>query len=85
MSETNDECGAYRFNAVPTATSNGFYLLSEIEWDTDEQTDAEELPTEVTIPDGDINPYSDDIEDALSEYLSSVYGFCHKGFRYRHV
>ena len=44
-------------------------------WDTDEPKDLESLPTEIPIPDG-----MED-EDEISDYLSDVTGFCHKGFR----
>lgn len=46
-----------------------------IQWDIDpEDDDGVELPNEITIP--------NDIEDeeAISDYISEVTGFCHKGF-----
>lgn len=43
-----------------------------IEWDVDEED--VKLPTEIEIPDG----MTDD--EAISDYLSDVMGFCHKGF-----
>ena len=46
----------------------------DIIWDVDCQEDLEGLPTEVEIPDG-----MD--EDDISDYLSDVTGFCHKGYR----
>ena len=45
------------------------------QWDIDpEGDDGGELPNEITIP--------NDIEDeeAISDYISDVTGFCHKGF-----
>lgn len=45
-----------------------------IEWDVDCQEDLESLPTEIEIPEG-----MEDKED-ISDYLSDVTGFCHKGF-----
>ena len=45
-----------------------------IEWDVDNEEDLEMLPTEIDIPDGMEN------EDEISDYLSDVTGFCHKGF-----
>ena len=45
------------------------------QWDIDpEDDDGVELPNEITIP--------NDIEDeeAISDYISDVTGFCHKGF-----
>lgn len=45
-----------------------------IEWDVDENTELlEDLPTEIEIPNG-----MDD--DKISDYLSDISGFCHKGF-----
>lgn len=49
-----------------------------IDWDID-QEDIEngvDLPTEIEIP-ADIDP---DDDDAISDYLSDVTGFCHNGF-----
>lgn len=43
-----------------------------IEWDVD--FDESELPTEIDIPDG-----MED-EDEISDYLSDVTGWCHRGF-----
>lgn len=46
-----------------------------IQWDIDpEDDDGVELPNEITIP--------NDIEDeeTISDYISDVTGFCHKGF-----
>ena len=45
-----------------------------IEWDVDSEEDLESLPTEVNIP-----PELTDI-DEISDYLSDLTGFCHKGF-----
>ena len=47
----------------------------DIEWDVDCQEDLEDLPTEIKIPEG-----LEDEED-ISDYISDVTGFCHKGFR----
>lgn len=46
-----------------------------ITWDVDFEEDRETLPTEIEIPD-DI---ADD-DDAISDYLSDVTGFCHLGY-----
>lgn len=43
-------------------------------WDADCKKDLEFLPTEIEIPKG-----LED-EEAISDYLSDVTGFCHKGF-----
>ena len=45
-----------------------------IEWDADSEEDLKSLPTEVNIP-----PGLTDI-DEISDYLSDLTGFCHKGF-----
>jgi hypothetical protein len=45
-----------------------------IDWDIDYEEDRESLPTEIEIP-ADMED-----EDEISDYLSDVTGFCHKGF-----
>ena len=45
-----------------------------IEWDVDSEEDLKLLPTEIDIP-----PELTDI-DEISDYLSDLTGFCHKGF-----
>lgn len=45
-------------------------------WDVDYPDELDDLPAEVTIP----QDLGDD-EDAISDYLSDVTGFCHKGFQ----
>lgn len=46
-----------------------------IEWDTDGDKEIfEDLPKEIEIPDGMT-------EDEVSEYLSDITGFCHKGYQ----
>lgn len=47
---------------------------TNIQWNVDDPKDLELLPTEIDIPDG-----MDD-EDEISDYISDVTGFCHKGF-----
>lgn len=44
-------------------------------WDIDDGDDVQ-LPTEIEIPDS----MSGADEDEISDYLSDVTGFCHKGF-----
>ena len=39
-------------------------------WDVDSEKDLEFLPTEIEIND----------EDEISDYISDITGFCHKGF-----
>lgn len=45
-----------------------------IVWDVDDPEDLEDLPTEIDIP-SDMED-----EDEISDYISDVTGFCHKGF-----
>ena len=46
-----------------------------IKWDVDTEEELEDLPTEIEIPN------NIDIEDdAISDCLSGVTGFCHYGF-----
>lgn len=53
-------------------------LATEIKWDTDGDTEAlASLPTEVEIPQ-DIADQDDD--DAISDWLSDTFGYCHFGF-----
>lgn len=49
--------------------------IVNIEWDTDGDKEIfEDLPKEIEIPDGMT-------EDEVSEYLSDITGFCHKGYQ----
>lgn len=47
----------------------------DIDWDVDSEDERDSLPSEIEIPEG-----MEDEED-ISDYLSDVTGFCHKGFR----
>lgn len=47
---------------------------THILWDVDHKSDLKRLPKEIDIPAG----MSDDEE--ISDYLSDVTGFCHRGF-----
>lgn len=47
---------------------------THILWDVDHKSDLKRLPNEIDIPAG----MSDDEE--ISDYLSDVTGFCHRGF-----
>ena len=49
---------------------------TKIQWDTDGDNSVK-LPSEVEIPD-DIA--REDDEDAISDYLSDLTGYCHYGF-----
>ena len=45
-----------------------------IDWDVDYEKELEDLPTEIDIPEGITD------EEEISDYISNVTGFCHKGF-----
>ena len=46
----------------------------KIMWDVDYDDDRQALPIEVDIPEGMTD------EEEISDYLSNVTGYCHKGF-----
>lgn len=47
---------------------------TNIIWDVDKEEDLETLPTEIEIPKEMTDP------DDISDYISDITGFCHKGF-----
>ena len=66
--------GVINKKEVPDLLSN-HRKATNIQWDIDPEDDGGvALPNEITIP--------NDIEDgeAISDYISDVTGFCHKGF-----
>lgn len=50
-----------------------------IEWDVDCEKDLEFLPTEIDIPDYLV--VDGEYEDEISDYISDLTGYCHKGFQ----
>ena len=54
--------------------TNRYLKAVNIEWDVDLAEDLDSLPKEVQIPDG-----MTDTEE-ISDYLSNLTGFCHRGF-----
>jgi hypothetical protein len=53
-----------------------FMKAVNIQWDTDGES--VDLPTEIEIPD---NLIEDEISDyEISNYISNLTGFCHRGF-----
>ena len=53
-----------------------------IQWDVDDEEDLKHLPTQIDIP-AKIEAESDDedeYEEAISDYISDITGFCHYGF-----
>lgn len=66
--------GVINKKKVPDLLSNHRKAVN-IQWDIDpEDMDSIELPTEIDIP-ADIQD-----DEGISDYLSNVTGFCHKGF-----
>ena len=63
------------------------YMVTNILWDTDgDKKILKKLPKELSI-DSDILSISDEndreeVEEAISDYLSDTYGFCHFGFNF---
>ena len=49
---------------------------THILWDVDEEKDLDLLPKEVDLPEGMTD------EDEISDYLSELTGYCHRGFNY---
>lgn len=43
-------------------------------WDVDYEEDLENLPTEIAIPEGTTD------EEEISDYITDITGFCHRGF-----
>ncbi|MBQ8133269.1 MAG: hypothetical protein IJ192_02490 [Clostridia bacterium] len=66
------------------------YDVTNIHWDTDgDKTIENNLPSEILINTEYLDVENDEdmneIEEAISNYLSNVYGFCHFGFDYQRV
>lgn len=51
-----------------------------IRWDVDRPHDLENLPKEIEIPNELLAEDIDEYEDAISDYISDITGFCHYGF-----
>lgn len=47
-----------------------------IEWDVDDEDDLATLPEEIIIP----PELENEDDERISDYLSDVTGFCHKGY-----
>lgn len=56
---------------------NSYLKAVNIKWDVDCAEDLDSLPKEVLIPSGMEDP------EEMSDYLSDLTGFCHKGFSLR--
>ena len=55
------------------ATEKQLYAIN-IQWDVDYEEDLNYLPQKVVLPKGMTN------DDEISDYLSDLTGFCHRGF-----
>lgn len=74
------------FNWNNEYTRAPMVAISNIEWDVDDETEAEDLPTELpaeilSVP-YDMPMYSVEYEERLTNMLSTVYGYCTKGYTY---
>lgn len=56
------------------AKAEGRMKAVNIDWDVDSPEETDQLPLAIEIPEGMTD------EDEISDYLSEVTGFCHKGF-----
>ena len=60
------------------------YIAYNIKWDTDGDMKLfKTLPQEIEIPEEVWEDYDDGNDDAISDYVSDVTGFCHYGFEIR--
>lgn len=50
-------------------------------WDVDNKEDLDMLPSEIEIPEDMIDEAGEVDDDEISDYLSDVTGFCHKGYK----
>lgn len=49
-------------------------------WDIDDREDLNTLPSEIEIPEDMIDEAGEVDDDEISDYLSDMTGFCHKGY-----
>lgn len=49
-------------------------------WDVDNKEGLDMLPSEIEIPEDMIDEAGEVDDDEISDYLSDVTGFCHKGY-----
>lgn len=67
-------------------TRTSVVTISNIEWDVDDETETEDLPTEVptmvlTVP-YSMPMYSVEYEERLTDMITESYGYCTKGYTY---
>lgn len=58
-----------------------FYVY-DIQWDVDTDDTDTPLPSNCIVHFKNNGQTDEMIEDAISDYLSDEYGFCHQGFEY---
>lgn len=58
-------------------TQHSKLIITDIEWDVDDEEDLESLPNRVVLQ----GKKAMMTEDEVSDYLSDTYGFCHYGFK----
>ena len=49
-------------------------------WDVDDKENLNMLPSEIEIPEDMIDEAGEVDDDEISDYISDVTGFCHKGY-----
>lgn len=65
--------------SVQEFESCGIAKAVNIQWDIDSRSDLQFLPTEIMIPTEVLNEVKEN-DDAISDYITDVTGFCHRGF-----
>ena len=68
-----NKCEAIAAKRETDETKKRLYAIN-IQWDVDNEEDFNRLPQRIKIPEG----MTDD--DEISDYLSNMTGFCHRGF-----
>ena len=56
-------------------------LVTDIEWDVDDEEDMVDLPSELTLETNE-DLHGDELEEWISDEISNETGFCHRGFQY---
>ena len=89
--EIDNAGGYWEITRSELITDNASIVVTDIEWDLDdeelESEDAADLPNTITIE----NPTAEMLEelqeeglsgslDAISDHITALYDFCHKGF-----
>ncbi len=59
---------------------NTKYLVTNIEYDFDEEDGSSSVPTELIISVPEVLKTSEEIQDFISDEISNITGFCHFGF-----